>query len=113
MGSDSVELNLNLKRGKEIANYLLAVLVQLDVLTAEVHLEELEVMSHKLREPVRILEALPFPKTLNKAEELKRQCDVFDAFVDLVRARLEQKAAVERGAPFADGDEILHQMGLV
>jgi hypothetical protein len=111
MGNDSIELNLS--RSKEIANYLLAVLVQLDALMAEVHLEELEVMSRALRKPVGTLEALPFPKTLNKAEELKRQCDVFDAFVGLVRARLEQKAAAERGAPFADGNEILHQMGLV
>jgi len=57
------------------------------------------------------LEAWPFPETLNKADEMKYQLETFKAVVKLIEVREEQITNVKEGKKFAEGDEILKQLG--
>ncbi|HUX12597.1 MAG TPA: hypothetical protein VMW87_06190 [Spirochaetia bacterium] len=64
-----------------------------------------------MKRDISLKEALPFPATLNKADELRLQADVMEAVVNLFRARREQKS--QSGKKRFIDDEALARMGLV
>lgn len=106
MGDNKLERNILL------AELLKPLMVRVDLILGEFSLDELHRISQDMWEPVGTLQALPFPATLNKSEQMKMQCYVFDAVVKLVEERSKQKEAALRGPSFCDGSEILKSMGL-
>lgn len=58
------------------------------------------------------LEALPFPATMNKGDDLAGQAEVLKAVIALVRARQKQREKAQAGPRFMD-DAKLRELGIL
>ena len=58
------------------------------------------------------LQALPFPETLNKADDVRLRLQLLEAIRGLVAARLGQREAALKGANYTTGADVLERLGL-
>jgi len=112
------EKSARLARNQKIADSLRPVLDGVDKIIREsqtiggLQLEDYEQAAKDMREPIGRLEAFPFPETLNKAEVMRVECEVFDAVIEVLRVRLRQRDLLIKGGSFTTGEQILRMMGL-
>ena len=82
-----------------------------DLMRTQIGMEKLVDIENGMWSDVSHLEAFPFPETLNKADEIRRNAEVFSAIVKLVKTRCYQTQKALEGPSFATGSEILKAMG--
>lgn len=66
----------------------------------------------RMEESTSMLEAFPFPATMNKGHEQRIKNEIFGAVVNLFQKRKEAIEKLKEGKPFAGGEEILKMLGM-
>lgn len=106
MSNDKAEL----LRNQQIANLIKPLVMIVDASMVMFDEQAWREALHYARRECGKLEALPWPATQNKAEDMKHQIAVFQAVFNLYRARNTQgEGALKK--PFVDGSDVLRVMG--
>ena len=99
---------------KEVSQKIAALITPLinftDMILDARDIEQIEKLQKAMANNTSTLAALPFPATLNKAEERAYMDSVFRAIIDLLKARKKQRDNAGKKT-YTDGKEILQMMG--
>jgi hypothetical protein len=96
---------------QSIAKDIFPILLQIDILCITYKIDDLKKILDNMQKHVSLLEAMPFPETMRKAEVLGAQTQTFAAFVQLIEIRRSQ-LETQRKPDTTPGAEILKAMGL-
>lgn len=99
------------RKSQELSLLIEPILNLVDVIDGCFDMDHAVRVLNVMAQNVSHLTALPFPETLNKAETVQATMETFEAVIDLVRARRNQRDQAMRGPTYTTGEQILRMMG--
>jgi len=99
-----------LASSQEIAEHLKIIMLSLDMMSENIGIEKIKYKLNRMKEPLAVLEALPFSETLRRGEVMRAQCNVMSSVIELMKVRQECVEILKKGA-VTPGQDVLKQLG--
>lgn len=98
---------------ENVASDLKLMLTIIDLFIDTYEIEGVEKIIENMKEKNSTLQAFPFPETMAKADKMIDQTKVFEAFLNLVKSRIEQRENLMNQSNETGGEAVLKALGMM